>query len=264
MSESESVFRPRIGDILDVPTIRTVVSLEDRQDGAVRADLLAAFVPTEEARRVLEATARRVAEGHGSLMVMGGYGSGKSHLLLMLAELGEPDTVLAGRAWWPEIQGSRRPLVVTVSLVEHASARSLEEILLEGVARRLDRTPFVAADRRPRWQAAHAAIREAGYGGLLLLVDELSAYLRARTPVSALREDVRLLQYLGEEREFPLTLVATLQESLERATEADPEAVRRLRDRYVTLPLTGAHLESVVTERLLRPLAGHDEATAKV
>ena len=197
-------------------------------------------------------------------MVMGGYGSGKSHLLLMLAELGEPDTVLAGRAWWPEIQGSRRPLVVTVSLVEHASARSLEEILLEGVARRLDRTPFVAADRRPRWQAAHAAIREAGYGGLLLLVDELSAYLRARTPVSALREDVRLLQYLGEEREFPLTLVATLQESLERATEADPEAVRRLRDRYVTLPLTGAHLESVVTERLLRPLPGHDEATAKV
>ena len=46
MSESESVFRPRIGDILDVPTIRTVVSLEDRQDGAVRADLVAAFVPT--------------------------------------------------------------------------------------------------------------------------------------------------------------------------------------------------------------------------
>lgn len=256
-----------IGDILDVPTIRTVVSLEDRQDRSVRQELLSAFVPTEEARRVLDATARRLAEGHGSLMVMGGYGSGKSHLLLMLAELAEPESVLTDRPWWPrDFAAGLPPCAVTVSLVEHAVSRSLEEILLEAIGRRLD-LPEVstgAGDRRALWQVAGQAVKDGRYGSLLLLVDELSAYLRARTPVSALREDVRLLQYLGEQRTFPLTLVATLQESLERATEADPEAVRRLRDRYVTLPLTGAHLETIVTERLLRPRPGHDEATARV
>lgn len=254
----------RVGDLVEVPRIDTVVRLGEHADAGRRRELLEAFVPTEEARRALAAVGRRLRQGGGSAFVLGGYGSGKSHLLAVLAEAGAPAPHPAARALFGDgSPPSPPPLAVLVPLVEQAAARPLEEILLEAVGRAAG--GLAEAPTRPeRWKAAAEAARRLGRRGLLLLVDELSSFLRAKPTRADLREDVRLLQYLGEVRDIPLCLVATMQESIEAAARPDPEVAQRLRDRFVTLRLGGAHLEEVVAHRLLRHRPGAQEAIAAV
>jgi hypothetical protein len=254
--------RVRIGDIVFVPPLRPVVRLADRHDAQLRQELVDTFVPTEEAQRVLQAVARRLAARKGGVLVMGGYGSGKSHLLSLLAEMGERHPLPKGQPYWPVEEGPP-PLVVAISLVEHSSREPLEDILLGALLPHLEACP-TGESRRERWKQVALALRAQGYPALLVLLDELSAFLRAKPRLADLREDVRLLQYLAEAQDLPLVLVATLQETLETAGQVDPDTARRLRDRYVTLPLTGAHLEEVVCRRLLQPREGHQEAVAAV
>jgi len=256
----------RVGDLVEVPRIETVVRLSDRRDAARRAELVASFVPTEEARRALVAVARRLRDGTGSAFVVGGYGSGKSHLLAVLAEAGEAEPLPAADALWQEAGGigAPPPLAVAVSLVDQAAARPLEEILVEAAAQALGIAAPGQPSRPERWDGLAAATRAAGRRGLLLLVDELSSFLRAKPGLAALREDVRLLQFLGERRETPLWVVATMQETIEAAAQPEPEVSQRLRDRYATLRLTGAHLEEVVAGRLIRHRPGAGAAIAAV
>lgn len=262
---AEELERLRVGDLIDVPHVETVVRLDERRRPETRARLVATFVPTEEARRVVGAVLRRLGAAAGSVFVVGGYGSGKSHLLAVLAEAGEREPLASAARLLGEAGGvtlAPPPLAVEASLVAQAAERDLEAILLEAVGVALGAPLEARATRPERWRAAAEAARAAGHGGLLLLVDELSSFLRAKPTRAALREDVRLLQYLGEYRESPLCVVATMQETIEAAAQPEPEVSQRLRDRFATLRLSGAHLEAVVAERLLHRRTGADEAIA--
>lgn len=247
----------RVRDLVDVPSIDTVVRLDERNDAQGRLRLLDSFVGTDEARRAEAAVGRRLREGQGSVFLLGGYGSGKSHLLAVLAEAGErAPHPAAADVWGPGGPPAVLPLAVAASLVGEAAARPLEEILLAAIEARVGAGTCAGATRPARWAAVGRAVAETDRHGLLVLVDELSAFLRAKPHRSALREDVRLLQYLGEMRDFPLCVVATMQETIEAAAQPEPEVSQRLRDRYATLRLSGAHLEEVVARRLLRPRPG--------
>lgn len=258
----------RVGDLVEVPEVDTVVRLDERRRARTRERLVTTFVPTEEARRVIGAVLRRLAAGEGSVFVVGGYGSGKSHLLAVLAEAGEREPLAPAAALMAEgaVEARRAPppLAVEASLVAQAAERGLEEILLEAVGRALGRPLGAGATRPERWLEASRAAEAAGFGGLLLLVDELSSFLRAKPTRAALREDVRLLQFLGEQRERTICVVATMQETIEASAQPEPEVSQRLRDRFATLRLSGAHLEEVVARRLLHHRPGAEVAIAAV
>ena len=255
-----------MGDLVEVPVVDTVVRLDERRRPEARRRLVETFVATDEARRVIGAVLRRLRAGEGRGFVLGGYGSGKSHLLAILAEAGERVPLSGAAALLGEAGAGAAapPLAVDASLVAQAAARGLEEILLEAVGEALGR-PLAPQPTRPeRWREAARAAEESGHAGLLLLVDELSSFLRAKPTRAGLREDVRLLQFLGEQRDWPMCVVATMQETIEAAAQPDPEVSQRLRDRYATLRLSGAHLEEVVAHRLLRHRPGAERTIAAV
>jgi hypothetical protein len=261
----------RVGDLVEVPVVRTVVRLSDRREEAERRALIRTFVPTTECRRILAAVSRRLSEGTGGgVFIVGGYGSGKSHLLAVLADLASRDA----RADLEAALGPETPLpdvgsalTVPISLVAQPSARPLAEVITEALAAALGPLDAgaAAADRGLLLAAVRRAVGGTGVRGILLLLDELSEFLRAKPDRPSLREDVRFLQFLAEQGgQVGICLVATLQESLELAAETPPDVARRLRDRFVTLPLTGAHLSEVVALRLLRRPEGSAAGIAAV
>ena len=120
---------PRIADLADVTAAETVVRL----DGP--ADRLAELVLTGDVSRSLSAVleAARGPTGAG-FMVVGHFGSGKSHFLAAVGELLAAPERAPALAWWDgakrAIAAAARPsLVVPVPLVEYRADAALEDVV---------------------------------------------------------------------------------------------------------------------------------------
>lgn len=268
MTAAEKQVEPRVEDLVEVPEIRTVIQLEDLKDPRLSRMLMESFVLTQEVsdnlKAVLESLCRK--EGRG-ILLKGHFGSGKSHFLSLLSLLVKrPETwrfILEQEPGLEELRQriSGRPplLAVEVSLVRHRAAEYLEDIvvgaLADGLGERLAEKPVT---RHAAFDRLSRRLREEGYGGVVVLVDELSEFLRSKADARQFNEDIRFLQYLGEEgRSVPLWVIATLQEWIEETGEIHQETFNKIKDRYpVRLSLGRAHIEELVSERLIRHKPG--------
>lgn len=259
---------PRIADVVEVVPVDTVVRLDGR------GGRLTELVLTGDVAASLSAVLDAAATG-GAFFLVGHFGSGKSHLLAALAELigqGTPDRAIPG-GWGPDIARAARGLppglAVAVPLVEYRSGAVLEDVVVGRIRTALGPLGIPATaqnpattsnpDRRAAWEALQAGWTAAGYGTVLIALDELSEFLRAKRG-PALVEDLRFLQFLGEwAAGHSVTVVAALQESIEEVANVSQRELSRIRDRYRTLGLSMRHVEDLVRGRLLRLRPGGEE-----
>lgn len=171
----------RIRDLVEVTAADTVVRLDGRRGH------LEELVLTGDVRRSLALTleAARGPSG-GAFLVIGHFGSGKSHFLAALGELLEnPRRAHNLPAWDAALQTSaleaRESLAVTVPLVEYRSGAGLEDLTWRRAWRALGRdAPPPSDDRSEAWGRLLGCVRAGGRSGLLLLLDELSEFLRCK------------------------------------------------------------------------------------
>ncbi len=99
---------------------------------------------------------------------------------------------------------------------------------------------------------------------LLLILDELSEFLRSKPDARAFNEDIRFLQFLGEASgRMPFYIVASLQEQIETTGEIDQSAFGKIKDRYPSrLSLTGTHLRELASARLVKKKPGASSSIA--
>jgi hypothetical protein len=263
----------KVGDLVEIPPIKTVIQLKDLQKADLREMILQSFVVTAEVLKSLEMILASLSgqEGRGTFL-KGHFGSGKSHFLSMLSLLlRHPESweALLGQA--PSLAGLRAGvasspfLVVEVSLIQHRGSEFLEDIFLKAIGRELAlRTgrPFEpGGSRQEIFQELRRVLDSHGFSKLILLVDELSEFLRSKTDAHAFQEDIRFLQYLGEEAfSFPLWIVASLQEWIEETGEINQETFNKIKDRYpLRIGLGRAHIEELISQRLIRHRPGAAE-----
>ncbi len=256
----------KVGDLIEVPEIKTVIQLKDIEESSLRQMILDSFVVTTEVMKNLEMilTSLSKPEGKGAFL-KGHFGSGKSHFLSILSLLlRTPDSWHALLSQEPSLDSfrrelqSRRFLVVEISLIQHRGTEFLEDIFLKEIFRKLSLQigkPFEGAEsRHETFREIRKALRGLGYSGLVFLVDELSEFLRSKTDAHAYQEDIRFIQYLGEEASsFPLWIVASLQEWIEETGEIHQDTFNKIKDRYhLRISLGPAHIEELVSQRLIR------------
>jgi hypothetical protein len=101
---------------------------------------------------------------------------------------------------------------------------------------------------------------------VVVILDELSEFLRSKPDARAFNEDIRFLQFLGEaSRRMPLTIVASLQEHIETTGEIDQTTFGKIKDRYpVRFSLTGQHLRELASSRLIKKKPGAEAAISKM
>jgi len=268
----------KIRDLIEVPPVRTVIRLADLADSSLRRHLVETFIFTGEVTFTLANILEKVAGSVGKgFFVIGNFGSGKSHLLNVISLIMNDSEAResfkascrdgsASESKLPELleQAAQvNPLVVEISLVEHSNREYLEEIVLKELSARLqaasgsDVEALLNIDDKPRREAFAAiaeAIKKHNHGGLLLLIDELSEFLRSKENVRAYNEDVRFLQYLGEFAEnLPAWIIATMQENIENTGSLAGELLHKIKDRYpVRFRLSGEHVKEIVAGRLIR------------
>lgn len=120
------------------------------------------------------------------------------------------------------------------------------------------------------WKAAfqrlHEISKEEGFDGIVLVIDELSEFLKSKPTPGGFNEDVRFLQFLGEwTSNMPFRVIASLQEGIEEVGYIEENLLRRIKDRYrIRLNLTNRHLESLIEKRVLLKKPGSREIIGKI
>jgi len=223
-------------------------------------------VTVSEHRQLLEELLGSLAwHEHGRAALINGlYGTGKSHLLVLLHLL-----FALPAAWGPflyahpafrryaePMKGHRR-LILHFSLDEYGPRTALEEAVVQETARALAVAGLAlpvgweGGSRLDAWSGLLETCRAGGYDGIVLLLDELSLFLAGRSP--ARREaDAAFLQFLaGWTARAPVWLIGALQRNLADVGALRTHSWRQVEDRFRRYTLSPQEIGGVLREKLI-------------
>ena len=260
----------KYGDLIQFDPIETVVQLLDADERKEAAALVRSYVISDEMADRLTGVVfsqlqfEEPADNKG-LLIVGNYGTGKSHLMSVISAVAEHADLAS------DLRNER--------VAEHAPliAGKFKVIRTELGATTMDFRDLICAEIEtalagwgitysfpPRDQISNhkgafnemMAAFQATFPdhGLLFVVDELLDYLRTRKG-QALFLDFSFLRELGEVcKDLRFRFVAGVQEMLfESATfEFAADALRRVKDRFEQILIVRSDVKFVVAERLLK------------
>ncbi|VAW84081.1 hypothetical protein MNBD_GAMMA16-715 [hydrothermal vent metagenome] len=230
-----------IADYLDVPPHPTVVRLEDLHESQAHW-ISNSYYITDDVKNHMHALSLTLKSGTGTgIFLIGHFGSGKSHFLAYVIQ-----QIQLGQF------SSAQPDVQYLSLVNFSAEHSLESIISKQLG--IEQTQ----DRRD----AFMLLQQSCANGVLLIIDELSEFLRSKTSVAQFNEDIRFLQFLGEwAQQHKFWILAAMQEQIEHTGDLDHSLYRKIKDRYpLRFLLTPVHVRDLISQTLLIKKTGYDEA----
>lgn len=259
----------RYGDLFRYEPLRTVVEL--RKSGSMDRELVSTYVVSDEmadklASVVIPNLRFDIPGDNKGVLVVGNYGTGKSHLMSVIASVAE-HAPLAGEIGHPGTREAVAPIAgrFKVVRVELNTTAPLRDVLCRELERALEgwgiSFAFPPQDRltnnKEPLEEMMAAFEAAFPGqGILLVVDELLDYLRGRmSQGNAIVLDFGFLRELGEiGSDLPFRFVGGVQVSLFDNPEFQfvADAIRRVQARFAQVVIGKRDVQFVVSERLLR------------
>jgi hypothetical protein len=274
----------KYGDLIHFDPIETVVQLREADEADSARRLVATYVISEDMAEKLTGILfphlqfENPADNKG-ILVVGNYGTGKSHLMSVisaLAEHGEMLTAVTNAAVVnvPEPAKKRGACGAAAIAGKFKVARTelgsitmdfrdfvvsqLEEALLSwDVPYR-----FPARDRIPNHKGAFEDMMAAFHQrypehGILLVVDELLDYLRSRKDQELIL-DLNFLREIGEVcKDLRFRFMAGVQEAIFDSPRFSfvADSLRRVSQRFEQVPIVRSDVKFVVAERLLKKSA---------
>lgn len=263
----------RYSDLIQFDPIESVVQLRDSEKRDRALDLISSYVISKDmGQRLTEVFFPNLAlEGNPDskgVLVVGNYGSGKSHLMSVVSAIAEDADVLehvensevreaaqsfAGRykVIRMEIGATTMGLreILTGSLTKHLAGMDVDFVFPEAHEVSENKTSL-----EDMMAAFHAKYPDQG---LLLIVDELLDYLRSRKD-QALVLDLGFLREMGEVcKSLRFSFMAGVQEAIfdSGRFQFAAESLGRVKDRFQQVHIATSDVKFVVANRLLKKSA---------
>lgn len=266
----------RYGDLIQFEPIESVVQLLDANRSDEAKKLVSTYVISDDmAERIASLIVPQLSfDGsvdHKGILVVGNYGTGKSHLMSVLSLLAE-DAVYLPMIRHPQVAGAASAIAgrFKVHRIEISSEMSLRDIVtgeLEMFLRDIDVDfSFPAANtvvnNKAAFEQMMAAFAETypDYG-VLLVVDEFLDYLRSRRDHDLVL-DLSFLREIGEiAKHLRFRFVAGVQEAVFDSSRFQhvADSLRRVKERFTEVRLARQDVSFVVAERLLRKSADQQD-----
>ena len=265
----------KYGDLIQFEPIESVIQLKsaDRLDAA--RQLVATYVISEDmAIRLADAQApdavfrnlqfESPADNKG-LLIVGNYGTGKSHLMSLISAVAEHGE-LADSVTNPHVAHQAALVAGKFRVIRQeigATTMPLRDILTgwleEGLAEMGVTYSFPPQDKVPSNKPALIEMMTAFNArypdhGLLLVVDELLDYLRGRKD-QALILDLGFLREIGEVcKDTRFRIICGIQEAIfdNPRFAFVSESLSRVKDRFAQVLIARQDVEYVVSQRLLK------------
>ncbi len=263
----------KYADLIQFEPIESVVQLRSAGEEKAARQLVETFVISEEmADRLVDLAIPqlqfdRPADNKG-LLIVGNYGTGKSHLMSVISALaenkslvtclGNAEVVDAAQCIAGRFKVVRTEIgASTMSLRDIVAAELEEHLETLGVSYHFPSTDEVSNNKRCFEEMMSAFHGEFPGHGLLIVVDELLDYLRARRDQELIL-DLNFLREIGEScGALRLRFVAGVQEAIFDSPRFAfvSDAIRRVKDRFEQVLIARNDIKFVVAERLLRKTA---------
>lgn len=263
----------KYGDLIQFDPIETVVQLRDADKSSVALQLVRTYAISEQmAERLIQLVIPqmqfdRPVDNKG-LLVVGNYGTGKSHLMSVLSSLAGDSALLEGLSH-AGVREAARQIAGRFKVIRTeigASTMSLRDILIAELEEKLEKLGVDYVFPASGKITSHKTAFEDMMGkfdqafpkqGLLLVVDELLDFLRTRKDQELIL-DLNFLREIGEVcKNLNFRFIAGVQEAIfdspRFAFVAD--SIRRVKDRFEQILIARSDVKFVVAERLLRKTA---------
>ncbi|MGI6639089.1 MAG: DUF6079 family protein [Desulfobulbus sp.] len=260
----------KYGDLIQFDPIESVVQLRDADKSNAAQHLVNTYVISDEmAERLTQLVIPQMQFDHPvdnkGLLVVGNYGTGKSHLMSVVSSLAADASLLEGlkndgvRDAASQIAGRFKVIRTEIG----ATTMSLRDILVAELEEHLEKLGVEYVFPEAGTITSHKRAFEdmmAKFGevfpehGLLLVVDELLDYLRTRKDQELIL-DLNFLREVGEVcKDLRFRFMAGVQEAIfdspRFAFVAD--SIRRVKDRFEQILIARSDVKFVVAERLLK------------
>lgn len=263
----------KYGDLIQFEPIESVVQLRDADEAAAARQLVETYVISAEmAERLVHLVIPQLQfdqpMDNKGLLVVGNYGTGKSHLMSVISSVAENgelaaylnDKSVASAA--SKISGRFKVVrteigSTTMSLRDILVAELEEHLAAMGVSYSFPPADKVSNNKRSFEEMMSAFHHEYPDHGLLLVVDELLDYLRTRKDQDLIL-DLNFLREIGEVcKDLKLRFIAGLQEAIFDSPRFSfvADSIRRVKDRFEQVLIARKDVKFVVAERLLKKTA---------
>jgi len=260
----------KYGELIQFEPIESVVQLMDAGETAAARQLIKTYVISEEmAEKMInlvfpQLQINQPADNKG-LLVVGNYGTGKSHLMSVISGLAENkeltkflnnrDVAEAAKKVAGRFKVVRTEIGATTMSLRGILVDALEEHLGSlGVNYVFPSSSEVSNNKRALEEMMDAFHQKFPDHGLLLVVDELLDYLRTRND-QAIILDLNFLREIGEVcRDLHFRFIAGVQEAIFDSPRFSfvADSVRRVQDRFEQILIARKDVKFVVAERLLK------------
>ena len=260
----------KYSDLIQFDPIESVVQLRDADEAAAARQLVETYVISGEMAEKLVAVVipqlqfEQPIDNKG-LLVVGNYGTGKSHLMSVISGLAESadlaaslnngDVADAAGKIGGRFKVVRTEIGATTMPLRDILVAELEEHLeVMGVGYSFPAADQVSNNKQPFEEMMTAFHQEFPDHGLLLVVDELLDYLRSRMDQQLIL-DLNFLREIGEVcKDLRFRFVAGVQEAIfdHPRFQFVAQSIRRVKDRFEQVLIARQDIKFVVAERLLK------------
>lgn len=260
----------KYGDLIQFDPIESVVQLRDADKTSAAHQLVNTYVVSDEmaermVRLVIPQLQFEQPLDNKGILVVGNYGTGKSHLMSVVSSIAADASLLDSlnhesvKADADKIAGKFKVIRTEIG----ATTMSLRDILVAELEEHLEKLGVEYVFPEAGTITSHKRAFEdmmAKFGevfpehGLLLVVDELLDYLRTRKDQELIL-DLNFLREVGEVcKDLRFRFMAGVQEAIfdspRFAFVAD--SIRRVKDRFEQILIARSDVKFVVAERLLK------------
>ena len=263
----------KYGDLIQFDPIETVVQLRDADKTNAAKTLVETYVISDEmAEKLNEIVIKQLQfdtpVDNKGLLVVGNYGTGKSHLMSVISSVAADASLLeslrndAVKESARQIAGKFKVLRTEIG----ATTMSLRDIIVAELEEYLERIDvdysFPATDTITNHKRAFEDLMEV-FGevypdqGLLLVVDELLDFLRTRKDHDLVL-DLNFLREIGEVcKDLRFRFIAGVQEAIFDSNRFSfvAESIRRVQQRFDQILIARKDIKFVVAQRLLKKTA---------
>ncbi len=269
----------KYGDLIQFEAIESVVQLRDADETAAARHLVDTYVISEEMTERLTSLVIPQLQidqpiDNKGLLVVGNYGTGKSHLMSVISGLAEhpefaaslsnPSVATEAAKIAGKFKVVRTEIGATTMTLRDILVAELEERLASlGVSYTFPDSSTISGNKRSFEEMMTAFHQEYPDHGLLLVVDELLDYLRTRKDQELIL-DLNFLREVGEVcKDLRFRFIAGVQEAIFDSPRFSfvADSIRRVKDRFEQILIARKDVKFVVSERLLKKSA---EQLAKI
>lgn len=259
----------RYGDLIQFEPIESVIQLRDADRPDEAKKLVSTYVISDDmAERISKLMIPQLsfdeAVDHKGVLVVGNYGTGKSHLMSVLSLVAEDESYVP-MIHHPQVAEAAKAIAgrFKVHRIEISSQMSLRDIITQQLEVFLEKHgvsySFPPADKvvnnKVAFEEMMSAFAEVHPNqGVLLVVDEFLEFLRSRKD-HELVLDLSFLREIGEiTKHLRFRFVAGVQEAIFDSSRFQhvADSLRRVKDRFTQVLLARQDVSFVVAERLLK------------